>query len=276
MGKVKSAICITLFTLLIVALCFICTVSFSYGTNGVHTFNSILRMTAKDADLGGAYGSDGYLGGGYTAVYYPEGVISEKEYHDNLDGYSKTEEKEEYAAKYVQYGSLYLDKDEVCDGGSEPSENFKSLFGNTLEILTERFALLRKDGVRLEVRDDYTVGVFLPKDLMTNELYAFVCNAYMGEVSVRFGSSADSAETILPARVNKTIRDYIKSASSRTAADGTVYVVINFTALGREVIAEKTGDSSSSSSNTLYFMIGDNSVIPLSVSEAIDQDTLYI
>ena len=106
MGKIKSAICIALFTLLIAALCFVCTVSFSYGTNDLHTFNSILRMTAKDADLGAPYGSDGYLGGGYSAVYYPEGVISEKVFEDNYASYLEQEEKDEYAAKYVKYGNL--------------------------------------------------------------------------------------------------------------------------------------------------------------------------
>ena len=278
MGKIKSAICIALFTLLIAALCFVCTVSFSYGTNELHTFNSILRMTAKDADLGAPYGSDGYLGGGYSAVYYPEGVISEKVFEDNYASYLEQEEKDEYAAKYVKYGNLYLEKDEVCGTGdsNEPSDAFKTEFSNTVALLEKRFAAIKKDGVRFEIRDEYTVSAFLPKDLMTNELYAFVCNAYMGEVTVRYGTAADSASTVLPARTNKTIRDYLKGASSRTAADGTVYVVINFTSLGRDEIAAATAEASSGSGNTLYFMIGENSVIPLSVSEALDQSSLYI
>ena len=224
MGKIKSAICIALFTLLIAALCFVCTVSFSYGTNDLHTFNSILRMTAKDADLGAPYGSDGYLGGGYSAVYYPEGVISEKVFEDNYASYLEQEEKDEYAAKYVKYGNLYLEKDEVCGTGdsNEPSDAFKTEFSNTVALLEKRFAAIKKDGVRFE------------------------------------------------------IRDYLKGASSRTAADGTVYVVINFTSLGREEIAAATAEASSGSGNTLYFMIGENSVIPLSVSEALDQSSLYI
>ncbi len=263
MGKIKSAICIALFTLLIAALCFVCTVSFSYGTNDLHTFNSILRMTAKDADLGAPYGSDGYLGGGYSAVYYPEGVISEKVFEDNYASYLEQEEKDEYAAKYVKYGNLYLEKDEVCGTGdsNEPSDAFKTEFSNTVALLEKRFAAIKKDGVRFEIRDEYTVGAFLPKDLMTNELYAFVCNAYMGEVTVRYGTAADSASTVLPARTNKTIRDYLKGASSRTAADGTVYVVINFTSLGREEIAAATAEASSGSGNTLYFMITEFSPI---------------
>jgi len=48
-------------------------VSFPYGENNLHKFNSVLSLTQKDADLGAAYGSggDAYLGGGYVGVYYP-------------------------------------------------------------------------------------------------------------------------------------------------------------------------------------------------------------
>ena len=278
MGKIKSAICVTLFTLLIAALCFLCTVSFSYGQDGVHTFNSVLRMTAKDADLGAAYGSDGYLGGGYTAVYYPEGVISGKEFRDNLGAYEEgSEEYNDYLNDYVPYanGTLYLEKESVCDGGTEPGEDFKTNFRNTFELVQKRYAALRKDGVRLDVRDDYTMGVFLPKDVMTNELYAFAANAFIGDFTVRYGSDADSAEVILPARINKTIRDYVKNVSSRTSADGTAYLVISFTKEGREVIKDKTSGAGSSSS-TMFFMVAENSVVPLTVSQEIDQSTLFI
>lgn len=274
MGKIKSAICITLFTLIIAALCFVCTVSFSYGTDGMYTFNSILRMTAKDADLGGAYGSDGYMGGGYSAVYYPDGVISAKEYEDNLGGYEEGSAKqEEYRDQYVAYenGAIYLDKDIVCGGKEEPTESFKEAFESTREVLANRYASLKKDGVRLEVRDGYTFRVFLAKDIMDSELFAFTANAYMGEFTVRYGSDADSATTIMPERSNKTIGDYFKGASARTSADGTAYVVLDFTEEGQEVVKTQTA-----SSNTMYFMVGENTVIPLTVSEQIDQATLYI
>lgn len=277
MGKIKSAICIALFTLLIAALCFVCTVSFSYGTDGVHTFNSILRLTAKDADLGAKYGSDGYMGGGYTVVYYPEGVISAKEYEENRASYTDDSELQKYTDRYVSYagGAIYLEKDEVCGGGEEPAESYLAEFDATYELLHKRYASLQTDGVKLEKRDKLTVSVFLPRDLMDNELYAFTVNSYTGGVTVRYGTSTDasSAETVLPARADKTIGDYVKNFSTRTSADGTAYVVIDFTDLGQEVIAAKTADATS---GTLFFMVGDNALIPLSVSSAIDQETLYI
>lgn len=277
MGKIKSAICVTLFTLLIAALCFICTVSFSYGTDGVHTFNSILRLTAKDADLGAKYGSDGYLGGGYTVVYYPEGVISAKEYEETRASYTDGDELQKYTDKYVAYanGAVYLDKDEVCGGGDTPSESYLADFDATYDLLYSRYSELKKDGVKLEIRDKLTIGAFLPKDLMQNELYAFTVNSYVGGVTVRYGTSTDAsaAETVLPARADKTIGDYVEKFSSRTAADGTAYVVVDFTDLGREAIAAETADKTS---GTLFFMVGDNSLIPLTVSAAIDQDSLYV
>ena len=83
MGKKKSVVLLVIYTLLIAVLCFICTVSFSYGTDQLYTFSSVMRMMEKDADLGLAYGANAdagaYLGGGYSAVYYPEGVISARE-----------------------------------------------------------------------------------------------------------------------------------------------------------------------------------------------------
>lgn len=273
MGKVKSAILITLFTLVIAALCFVCTVSFNYGTDGIHKFNSVLRMTDKDADLGGGYGSNGeYNGGGYLVTYYPDGVISAKEYADNLGGYADETEKADYEKSYVPYsdGTLYLNKDDVCDGGAEPSEAFKASFKNTVNLLEKRFSLLKKDGAELSVTDDYTIRAFLPKNTMNSALAAFTFNSYTGDFSVRYGSSEDAAETIMP-KGNKTITDYFKKASTRTTADGTSYIVLKFTDKGREVIKEKTAES-----GTMYFTVGENTVIPLSVSEEIDQSTLYI
>lgn len=275
MGKIKSAICITLFTLFIAALCFVCTVSFSYGENGMYAFNSILRMTAKDAELGGSYGAEGYLGGGYSVVYYPEGVISAKEYESNLGGIADEDDKAEYAEKYVADATktLYFDKEKVCDGGNAPSESFKASFEKTSSLLKDRYSLLRKDGVQLKVADGYTVRVFLAKDVMDSELYAFTANSFTGKVTVRYGEAdkPESAKTILPARADKPITDYLKKVSSRTAADGTAYVVLDFTSEGRKIIASETATA-----NTMYFMVGENAVIPFKVTEAIDQSSLYL
>ena len=105
MSKSKSVILLIVYTLVIAVLCFICTVSFSYGPDNMQTFSSVMRMMEKDADLGLAYGANAdvgaYIGGGYSAVYYPEGVISAKEYDDNIRDMSE-EDAAEYAAEYVR------------------------------------------------------------------------------------------------------------------------------------------------------------------------------
>ena len=53
MGKVKSAIVLTLITIVIAVLCVVCFVPFPCDGNGLNYFNSILGIAEKDAELGG-------------------------------------------------------------------------------------------------------------------------------------------------------------------------------------------------------------------------------
>ena len=50
------------------------------GLNEIETFHSTVSLTGKDITLGNAIDEDNYIGGGYVTTYYPEGVISAKEY----------------------------------------------------------------------------------------------------------------------------------------------------------------------------------------------------
>ena len=63
MGKKKSAALIVLFTVVLVGLVFMSVASFP--VSAVYNYNSLLSMIDLSTDLGG----------GYTAVYYPEDVI---------------------------------------------------------------------------------------------------------------------------------------------------------------------------------------------------------
>ena len=90
MNKTKSAICLVLITILIAVLCVASTVSFSYGTDGMHTYNSFIRVMDKDAGMGG----------GYTAVYYPEGVISADEYVTNFNKEPDVDMRAEFEDNY--------------------------------------------------------------------------------------------------------------------------------------------------------------------------------
>ena len=278
MSKIKSAICLTLMSLLIAGLCFICFASFGLP-NGVDTYNSILTMTEKDADLGMRYGgrddkSDRYLGGGYSAVYYPEGVISAKEYELTLEG-KAGEDKEEYESRYAKVGDLYFDTEEIKSatntGAYEPNDDFKAQFDAAVELFTARYEALHLEDCRVSVYDGYAVRVFVPRADTT----AFTPLSYTNELTVKYGSDASSAATIMPARATESITDYIKGAHMRTAANGSPYVVIDFTEKGRTALANASSGAADSSA-TLFFRVGDNDALQLSVSEQIDESTLYI
>ncbi len=74
MSKTKSVVMTTLLTIVIVVLCLVCVVpefTVPFRVGGIwNKYNSVVSVTS--------YGSD--LGGGYSAVYYPEGVVSAEDY----------------------------------------------------------------------------------------------------------------------------------------------------------------------------------------------------
>ncbi len=274
MSKIKSAICLTLMTLLIAGLCFICFVSFGLP-NGIETYNSILSMTEKDADLGMQYGgaddqSGRYLGGGYSAVYYPDGVISAEAYDTALRGMEE-EDKREYEEQHEKIGNLYFDTEKIKVTDGRPDGDFEDQFLNAVKIFTARYEALHLEDVRVSVFDGYAVRVFVPQKYTA----AFEPLSYTGEFTVKYGSASDSAATIMPARATESIGDYIKGAHSRAGADGTNYVVIDFTKKGREALA-KASEGAADSSSTAFFQVGEKSALQLTVSEKIDQDSLYI
>lgn len=309
MGKIKSAVFIAFYTLLVAVLGFVCLVSFSYGEDGIHKFDSIVNIMEKDADLGGFYGyssefdnrAENYLGGGYVAVYYPEGVITKEDYDKNVEGYNAAiaeynrqieaetdpvkkaklqkslentkEDLDAYKEDYVACGTaLYLNREDVCGGGEQPTDDFKAEFDKALSTVTERYSRLKADGVRVDKLDGYTIRVFLP-EAMESEAVAMTYFSYTGELTVQYGSDEASAETIMPARSNRTIADYVSSVYSMTQ-NGSSFVAIEFTADGEEIMTEKTADAAENSS-TLYVKVGSNTVISLSVTAPLT-DTLYI
>ncbi len=287
MSKIKSALALTLITVVLLGLCFMCTVSFSYGTDKMYTFNSVVSMMEKDFMLGGKL-ADGvnYVGGGYSAVYYPEGVITAQEYEDNLEALETAsaeaaadkkadaekavaEYKEKYAASAS--GALYYEKETVLEDG-EVSQEFADDFAAAAELLHRRVEQYRVEGMRLDIRDDYTLALFIP-DLAGGQAVVFNYFATMGEFSIAYGADEDSAQTISFAK-GETIRDYVKGA--RAMNNGTTaYVAISFTKKGKSTVAGWTSGAAETSGN-LYFYVGEEAVISLPVSQAIDQSTLYI
>lgn len=280
MSKSKSVILLIVYTLVIAVLCFICTVSFSYGPDNMQTFSSVMRMMEKDADLGLAYGANAdagaYIGGGYSAVYYPEGVISAKEYEDNIRDMSE-EDAAEYAAEYVRYpdenGAIYLEVGTACDENGAVDAAFAASFEAAAETVTERYAGLRVDGARVDIANDYTVRVFLPA-MMDSEYYAINHFSYLGELSIRTGSSEEDATDVFGIRSNESIADYVSSVTSGTTG-GTSFVEFHFTQDGQEEMSSATSGAAETAV-TLYFFVGDTAIMSLSVSEQMTGSSIYV
>ena len=284
MGKIKSTIALICITLLVAVLGFFCLASFYYGEDDMNKFDSVLTMTEKDFNLGASYGASGtgYMGGGYAAVYYPEGVISAKQYQDDLGQYAadETDKIAKYKDKYVSYagGTLYLEKEVVCKKDStEISEDFISNFNAVAEMMAKRVERLDVGGARVDVKDDFTVRVVLPAT-MDSSSYSYVLQAlpYSGELTVSYGSDEATATTVLPRRANEPITDFVKSARA-TSMNGSPYVVIRFTQLGEEQLHIATApDGNGTVSGTLYFKVGGETFLSLSMSEQVDDNKLYI
>ena len=279
MGKVKSAICLTLMSLLIAAMCFFCTVSFR--VNDIETFYSTLSLTGKDITLGSQLDDENYIGGGYSAIYYPEGVISAKEYEDNLSAYEAagdSDKVEEYKEQYpdaLKVGGLYLDKEVASEDGTTVSDSFKAKIEKTFTVIKDRYEALHVDGMKIEIVSDYTLRVTLPQTYSAGS-YALQLMTNTGALTVSVGSSADAATQVFPEnKKGVAITDYVKGFSTRTAADGTAFVGITFTDKGKDILKSQTADASGSSVS-LFFKVGDETPVQFSVSSQIDQNTMYI
>ena len=276
MGKFKAVISLILMSLLISAMCFFCTVSFP--VNDIDTFFSTTALTGKDITLGDRLDEENYLGGGYSAIYYPEGVIPAKEYEDDLAAYlaaENTEKVEEHQKKYpeaLKSGGLYLESEVASeDDGKTVSDAFKEKIEKTFCVIKDRYEALHIDGLKMEVISSYALRITLPQ-IYTARNYALRMMAYTGELTVSIGSSEDSATQVFPEK-GGVIGDYLKGFRTRTAADGTAAVGITFTSLGRKVIKEKTADGSST---TVFFKVGDDTAVQFNISSTVDQKTMYI
>ena len=277
MGKVTSAICLALATVIIAALSFICFVALPARGGSITQFDPVVTWIDKDANLGVEYGAnDSYRGGGYLATFYPEGVISATEYEDNLASMQEGKEKDEYAERYTKLGSLCFEtKDNIGTDGNV-SEQLVTKFNYAKDRLIERYERMQIDGLRVDVADDYALRVFVPQAPSSLSAYTatFSLFSYMGDLEVQYGADESSATTALPA-AGKRIGDYVKGASTATDGSGTHIVIIKFTAEGKERLASRTADAASNG-GTLLFKVGENTVISLPVSAAIEEDRLYI
>ncbi len=260
MGKKKSVVLMTIITIVILVLCAV--VAFPRvivpGTDGIKKWNPAIMQN----DLGSEFG------GGHYAYYYPNGVITEAEY--NAD-------KTENEGKYKQFGGLYLstDADDGVLENGEVTENFKTAFNRSVDIITARFAERAKktsSSYRVSVVDNYAIRVELSATEETKSTnsatyasQAFTQFAKFGEVTFEMGTeeSTELVDQMNPSKAEED-EDYTINGIIRNISVNTQYEVsflhITFTERGKEML--KSYQDSDKTALTL--MIGDEPILNIS------------
>lgn len=279
MGKIKSAIITAILLAAILVLGFFATVSCAVpNSNGVKRYNSFISSIRLGADLTGEA----------TTVLYPEGVISAADYFEGLpalpvegeDDYAdKLEKYEKYTGKYVQRGSIYIEKDLLEDEENNLSDKVKK----DVEVLSARFDRKGYSSYSLSVQDDYTIRIAVP----TNFSYS----AYkQNNATARSDETAKISRTIqylatsgelsvssekhsIPAK--DTAADYFKSFTKYSAANNYA-VKIRLTAEGKKGIGKLTSDMMADEETALNFYVGETQLLSLTISEAITGNSFYI
>ena len=255
MGKKKSVVLMTLITIVLVVLCALSIVpSFSFPwDDGVNGWKSAIGHLQMGADFDG----------GYYAYYYPEGVISETEYMNNLENYPD-DEKADYEKKYVKSNGLYLAKDEkfgIFDDedkaltAEDVSDNFKEQILKLRKVIADRYAKKGYDHYRVSVVDDYALKVEIPTSDLAYEstLTSF---ALTGAISMKLG------ETEIAELSGASMKDYIKEFRIGSQYKYN-YLEIVFTSAGRDFIKGQslTDSSTQTAESTLNVYVGDEKIL---------------
>ena len=269
MGKKKSVVLMTLLTIVIVVLCAITAFPSFYlpGSGKVKKWNPAVLQYDLSMDLGG----------GYYAYYYPEGVISESEYENNLlalqgDDEDVKAEREEYIASYKKHGGLYLSTDPddgIIENGGVTDE-FKSAFKAAEKEIRARYAAKDYAEYRVSVVDSYALRIELPASENTDNQQsaqyasqALSMLALTGDLTIETGGETVDALK----EEDATAKDLIKRIYVDTKYE-VAYIRVRMTATGKEAVqAFKDGASSSSSdgsASTLDIKVGDETVLSVS------------
>lgn len=264
MGKKKSVALIILVTVVLLGLLFI-SVTPAFYVNATQRFTSLISIF----DLG----SD--LGGGYSVVYYPEGVITAEEYAGLVAQYEETkgteDETADPAGQYTAHKGIYL-SEELMDG-ENVTETFRTEFENAFRAICERFENKNFTDYTVKLQDDYTVYVEIPnveKNETVSSLFAMF--AYGGSLTFTDGASNEMIAS----------RETVKGASVVDAGDAGYAIKIDFTKEGRSAFSTLTGDMVSAAGDsgtaTMYIRVGDNDLVSngIQVSEQLDQNSIYI
>lgn len=283
MGKKKSAVLIILFTIVLAGVLFL-SITPTFPVKSPYSFRSLLSIVDLGKDLDG----------GYYTVYYPEGVISKAEYETLKAEYDYVLENTEEGKKpsvdnpeenYKPYKGLYLSTD-IYSEETGVTKEFKEEFEQAYRVVKARYEARGLTDYAVRLQDDYTIRAEIPRLALSDsdsESLAqdlFTKFAYSGGLVFTDASSATASGTVEMAGTS----EYIKGASTVDAGDSGYAVVIKFTKAGRAKFKEITGtlassssDSSSSSSGaTLNIYMGGELLMGASVSEEMDQASVYI
>lgn len=303
MSKAKSVVITVILALAMAVATFFAAVSFPVANN-VKRYNSFLSNIHLGAD---------YAGYAYTTVY-PEGVITAEEYNGLVEEYGAEKDGEDPSAAYTKVGGLYVDKEEQPDveqlkkDVASDADKLNARFG---QKGYSSYSVAVEDGVsiKISVPTNFTNAAYnnLDQDSRSESLSAAsmsIANltAY-GELTIR---TTDTSISLTDADGNSSTYDvvkkgtdkwtetalvdgaktyslseedvssWIKGVSSRTVGTTSV-ITFKFTKEGREGFRQLTTLVASSSSNTLYFFVGDRQVLSFgSCTTAIDESSLSL
>ena len=272
MGKKKSVVLMTLITIVIVVLSVITAFpAFTLpGTNGVKKWNPAVLQY----DLGSDFG------GGYYTYYYPQGVITETEYNENVKAL-EGEELTEYEKSYKAYGSLYLstkaDDGIFTEGNQETvTEGFKTSFDKAVALVTARFeerAALTGSDFRVSVVDDYAIRVQISsgensKNMASSEYASQAFSLFSLTDKLYFMQNGEVVEQLVDE--GTSVKDLIKNISVKTKYE-TAMLHITFTEKGKEMLKDYKSAAKENSSLTLDLTVGtgDNKTTLLQITSEV-------
>ena len=260
MGKKKSVVLMTLLTIVIVVLCAITVFpSISVLPGSVKGWKPAIMQY----DLGKE------LGGGYYVYLYPEGVIPESEFEDNLallDEADKQEYKDSYLGVPEKNPSLYLDKDSAKnivteDGKVEPE--FAEAVAAAADEVASRFEKAGYSDYRVAVADKYALRVELPLS-DANVAKALSLFSMTGEMTIE-----KSGEVIAELQgKDDDITDLVKDFTVTTRT-GVAYIEMSFTKEGKAMLKSNkdslaiSTDTATDTPVTLDIKVGENTILQI-------------
>ena len=277
MGKVKSAIITALLVAAILVLALFATISCDVpGSNHVKRYNSFMSMIPLGSDLTGEA----------ATVIYPEGVLSDSDYNyvvsDTDD--NNTEKREEYLDKYVQKGSLWIDKDKI---GEDDGAAFAESVKKDAEIISDRLSGKGYSAYSVTVVDSYAVRISVPAGLsyaaykeydatsrsnaLTEISHTITYLTLQGSLGLRDGTEYDSSNSLVS--INDDFNTFFKSAS-QFKRSGMFAVKIDLTQEGFDKLNSiLTSDSSAS---TAYMYLGETNLqLTFTMGTALTEKSLY-